>query len=132
MKVKLLNLEQKVDDLETKAWNTIRDTQQKIAEDKSAAFLMEEKMRGTLRGMLQHFQGQWERLSAQLHSLSPLNILKKGYALCWRDGGQYLIRRIDEVKKEEELTVSFYKGEFDCLVKKIDRKRLIESRLNKK
>jgi len=132
MKVKLLNLEQKVDDLETKAWNTIRDTQQKIAEDKSAAFLMEEKMRGTLRGMLQHFQGQWERLSAQLHNLSPLNILKKGYALCWRDGGQYLIRRIDEVKKEEELTVSFYKGEFDCLVKKIDRKRLIESRLNKK
>ncbi len=132
MKIKLLNLEQKVDDLETKAWNTIRDTQQKIAEDKSATFLMEEKMRGTLRRMLQHFQAQWERLSAQLHNLSPLNILKKGYALCWRDGGQYLIRKIDEVKKEEELTVSFYKGEFSCLVKKIDGAKLIESRLSKK
>lgn len=132
MKIKLLNLEQKVDDLETKAWNTIRDTQQKIAEDKSASFLMEEKMRGTLRGMLQHFQAKWERLSAQLHNLSPLNILKKGYALCWRDGGQYLIRKIDEVKKEEELTVSFYKGEFNCLVKKIDGAKLIESRLSKK
>jgi exodeoxyribonuclease VII large subunit len=132
MKIKLLNLEQKVDDLETRAWNTIRDTQQKIAEDKSATFLMEEKMRGTLRGMLQHFQAQWERLSAQLHNLSPLNILKKGYALCWRDGGQYLIRKIDEVKKEEELTVSFYKGEFNCLVKKIDGAKLIESRLIKK
>ena len=132
MKVKLLNLEQKVDELETKAWNAIREMQRKIAEDKSAAILMEEKMRGTLRGMLQHFQAQWERLSAQLHNLSPLNILKKGYALCWRDGGQYLIRVIDEVKKEEELTVSFYKGEFNCLVKKIDRARLIESRLNKK
>ena len=132
MKIKLLNLEQKVDDLETKAWNTIRDMRQKIAGDKSAAFLMEEKMRGTLRGMLQHFQAQWERLSAQLHNLSPLNILKKGYALCWRDGGQYLIRKIDEVKKEEELTVSFYKGEFNCLVKKIDGAKLIESRLSKK
>ncbi len=132
MKIKLLNLEQKVDDLETKAWNTIRDTQQKIAEDKSATFLMEEKMRGTLRRMLQHFQAQWERLSAQLHNLSPLNILKKGYALCWRDGGQYLIRKIEEVKKEEELTVSFYKGEFSCLVKKIDGAKLIESRLSKK
>jgi len=132
MKVKLLNLEQKVDELETKAWNAIREMQRKIAEDKSAAILMEEKMRGTLRGMLQHFQAQWERLSAQLHNLSPLNILKKGYALCWRDGGQYLIRVIDEVKKEEELTVSFYKGEFNCLVKKIDRAKLIESRLNKK
>lgn len=132
MKIKLLNLEQKVDDLETKAWNTIRDMRQKISEDKSATFLMEEKMRGTLRGMLQHFQAQWERLSAQLHNLSPLNILKKGYALCWRDGGQYLIRKIEEVKKEEELTVSFYKGEFNCLVKKIDGAKLIESRLSKK
>ncbi len=132
MKIKLLNLEQKVDDLETKAWNTIRDMRQKIAEDKSATFLMEEKMRGTLRGMLQHFQAQWERLSAQLHDLSPLNILKKGYALCWRDGGRYLIRKIDEVKKDEELTVSFYKGEFNCLVKKIDGAKLIESRLSKK
>ncbi len=132
MKIKLLNLEQKVDDLETKAWNTIRDMRQKIVEDKSATFLMEEKMRSTLRGMLQHFQAQWERLSAQLHNLSPLNILKKGYALCWRDGGQYLIRKIDEVKKEEELTVSFYKGEFNCLVKKIDGAKLIESRLSKK
>jgi exodeoxyribonuclease VII large subunit len=132
MKITLLNLEQKVDELETKAWNTIRDTQQKITEDKSAAFLMEEKMCSTLRGMLQHLLSQWERLSAQLHNLSPLNILKKGYALCWRDGGQYLIRKIEEVKKEEELTVSFYKGEFNCLVKKIDRAKLIESRLDKK
>jgi exodeoxyribonuclease VII large subunit len=132
MKITLLNLEQKVDELETKAWNTIRDTQQKIAEDKSAALLMEERMRSTLRGVLQHLQVRWERLSAQLHNLSPLNILKRGYALCWRDGGQYLIRKIEEVKKEEELTVSFYKGEFNCLVKKIDRAKLIESRLDKK
>jgi exodeoxyribonuclease VII large subunit len=129
MKVKLLNLEQKVDELETRAWNTLRETQQKIAEDKSAAFLMEEKVRGALRETLQHFQAQWERLSAQLHNLSPLNILKKGYALCWRDDGQYLIRKIDEVKMEEELTVSFYMGEFNCLVKKIDRAKPIESRI---
>jgi len=128
MKVKLLNLEQKVDELETKAWNAIRNMQRKVAEDKSRAILLEERMRSTLRGMLQHFKAQWERLSAQLHNLSPLNILKKGYTLCWRDGGRQLIRRISEVKKEDEVTVSFHKGEFNCLVKKIDRTKLIESR----
>ena len=105
---------------------------QKIAEDKSRAILLEERMRGTLRGILQHFEAQWKRFSAQLHNLSPLNILKQGYTLCWRDGGQFLIRRIDEVKKEEEVTVSFYKGEFNCLVKEIDRAKLIESRVSKK
>ncbi len=132
MRVKLLNLEQKIDELETKAWDAIRDMQRKIAEDKSRAILLEERMRGTLRGMLQHFEAQWEKFSAQLHNLSPLNILKQGYALCWRDSGQFLIRRIDEVKKEEEVTVSFYKGEFNCLVKEIDRAKLIESRVSKK
>ena len=132
MKIKLLNLEQRVDDLEMRAWHTIKNTQQKIAEDKSRAVLLEEKMRSTLKGMLQHFQANWEKLSAQLHNLSPLNILKKGYALCWKDGGHLLIRCIDEVEKNKELTVSFYKGEFTCQVKKIDSAKRIESRINEK
>jgi len=130
MRINLLNLEQKVDDLEMKAWNAIKNMQQKISEDKSRAELMEEKIRNALRGMLQHFQARWETLSAQLHNLSPLNILKKGYALCWKDGGQYLVRRIDEVEKEKEMTVSFFKGEFTCLVKDVDKAKRVESRAN--
>ncbi len=132
MKVLLLNLEQRIDDLEIRARNTIRNMLQKITEDKSRAVLLEERMRSTLKEVLQHFLANWKRLSVQLHDLSPLNILKKGYALCWKDGGQQLIRRINEVEKEKELTVSFYKGEFTCLVKKIDREKHIRSRVSKK
>lgn len=132
MRVRLLNLEQTVDSLETRAWESIRSTQRKIAEDRSLAALLEERMRSLLRGMLQQLSGRWESLSAQLHSLSPLNILKKGYTLCWRDGGQYLVRRIDEVKWNEEVTVSFYKGEFTAMVKAVDKKRPIEAHLEKK
>ncbi|MGD8536874.1 MAG: exodeoxyribonuclease VII large subunit [Candidatus Aminicenantes bacterium] len=128
MRIYLLNLEQKVDDLEMKAWNAMKNRQQKISEDKSRAELMEEKMRNALRGMLQQLQARWETLSVQLHNLSPLNILKKGYALCWKDGGQYLVRQIDEVEKEKEMTVSFFKGEFTCLVKDVDKAKPIESR----
>ena len=132
MKVLLLNLEQRIDDLEIRARNTIRNMLQKITEDKSRAVLLEERMRSILKEVLQHFLANWKRLSVQLHDLSPLNILKKGYALCWKDGGQQLIRRINEVEKEKELTVSFYKGEFTCLVKKIDREKHIKSRVSKK
>ncbi len=128
MRINLLNLEQKVDDLEMKAWNAIKNMQQKISEDKSRAELMEEKIRNALRGMLQQLQARWETLSVQLHNLSPLNILKKGYTLCWKDGGQYLVRRIDEVEKEKEMTVSFFKGEFTCLVKDVDKAKRVESR----
>ncbi len=128
MRINLLNLEQKVDDLEMKAWNAMKNMQQKISEDRSKAELMEEKLRNVARGILQQLQARWETLSSQLHNLSPLNILKKGYALCWKDGGQYLVRRIDEVEKEKEMTVSFFKGEFTCLVKDVDKAKRIESR----
>ena len=130
MKITLMNLAQKVDELDMRAWNAIRNRQQKISEDKFRTELLEEKIRGALKEMLQQFQARWETLSAQLHNLSPLNILKKGYALCWKDGGQYLVRRIEEVEKEEEMTVSFFKGEFTCLVKDVDKTKRIESRSN--
>jgi exodeoxyribonuclease VII large subunit len=131
MKIMLLNLEQKVDDLELGAWNVIRNLKQRISEIQSRTIFLEEKLRSTLRGRLQQLHAGWERFSVQLHSLSPLNILKKGYTLCWKDSGQSLIRRIDDVPEEEEVTVSFNKGEFSCLVQKIDRSKLIESRLKK-
>lgn len=130
-KIKLLNLEQKIDDLDMRAWNTIKNMRQKISENKSRTVLLEEKMCNSLRATLQNFQGKWEKLVAELHSLSPLNIMKKGYSLCWRNGGQYLIRKIEEVPVEEEVTVSFYKGEFTCQVNKIDGEKLIESRIKK-
>ena len=130
MKITLMNLAQKVDELDMRAWNAIRNRQQKISEDKFRTELLEEKIRSALKEMLQQFQARWETLSAQLHNLSPLNILKKGYALCWKDGGQYLVRRIEEVEKEKEMTVSFFKGEFTCLVKDIDKTKRIESRSN--
>ena len=130
MKITLMNLAQKVDELDMRAWNAIRNRQQKISEDKFRTELLEEKIRSALKEMLQQFQARWETLSAQLHNLSPLNILKKGYALCWKDGGQYLVRRIEEVEKEKEMTVSFFKGEFTCLVKDVDKTKRIESRSN--
>ncbi|MCK4759619.1 MAG: exodeoxyribonuclease VII large subunit, partial [Candidatus Aminicenantes bacterium] len=71
MKITLMNLAQKVDELDMRAWNAIRNRQQKISEDKFRTELLEEKIRGALKEMLQQFQARWETLSAQLHNLSP-------------------------------------------------------------
>ena len=103
----------------------------KIGENKSHVVLIEEKINNNIKRTLQNFHAQWERLSTELHNLSPLNILKKGYALCWKDSGQRLARKIEEVEIESEMIVSFFKGEFTCLVKNIDTDKLIESRLLK-
>jgi exodeoxyribonuclease VII large subunit len=130
-KLRLLNLHQKIDELETRAWNVIRAKGQLIAESKARLSLLEEKMSNVLKNILQNLLRIWERLSVQLHNLSPLNILKKGYTLCWRNGGKHLIRRIEEVEERKELMVSFYKGEFSCLVKNVDRSKLIQTHIVK-
>ncbi len=128
-KFKLKNLEQNVDELDMRAWNVIKKLQQKMIESRSRACLSEERLLSLMREKIQSLKGKWERLAAELHALSPLNILKKGYTLCWTDKGQHLVRSIEEVTENEELMVSFYKGELSCLVKAIDPSKKIKNKL---
>lgn len=119
-KIKIKNLEQKVDELDMRAWNVIKNLQRKIVESRARTRLHEERLLSLMREKIQVLKGTWERLAAELHTLSPLNILKKGYTLCWTDQGRKLVRTIDEVVENEELAVSFYKGELTCKVKSVD------------
>jgi exodeoxyribonuclease VII large subunit len=101
-----------------------------LAEHRAAARLFEEKLGNLLRRRLAELLSAWERLSAELHNLSPLNILQKGYTLCWKDDFE-LIRRIEDVETDKDITVTFYKGDFTCRVKSIDAGTLLEERLIK-
>lgn len=128
-KIRLLNLEQKADDLETRAWNALRNLRQGIVERKSRAALLEEKLINGMKRKLQSLMGVWEKLSAELSGLSPLNILKKGYTLCWKKSDRGLVKSIEQVRTQEELMVSFFTGEFTCVVRKVDREKPIASRM---
>ncbi len=130
-KVRLLNLVQRVDDLETRAGHMIRDMMQRMSESKSKAVLLQEKLSNAMKRTLQKIQAKWERLSVELHNLSPLNILKKGYTLCWKDTAGRLVQQVEEIDQGDEVTVSFYRGEFTALVRETDENRLIESRVKK-
>jgi len=33
---------------------------------------------------MKDYEASWERLASSLSNLSPLNILKKGYTICWK------------------------------------------------
>ena len=131
-KVRLFNLVQQVDEYETRARNVIQTLVQRIVQSKSRVDLSQEKMSSAVKRILQDLQGKWERLSAELDNLSPLNILKKGYTLCWKDARPRLVQKSGEVDEGDEMIVSFFKGEFTAQVKNIDKNRLIESRLQKK
>ena len=127
-RIHLLNLEQRVDELEERARDILRREKMMIAQSQASTVLFEEKLKNSIRRLFQNLLAKWERLSLGLHNLSPLNILKKGYTLCWKSDLQ-LIRKVEEVEKNEEITVSFSKGELTCLVKNTDPEMLLESRL---
>jgi exodeoxyribonuclease VII large subunit len=129
--VKLANLARRVDELETRGRNVLRAERQAIAEKKGAALLAAERLGNVLRRMTRDRRAAWERLSAALGALSPLDVLKKGYTLVWKDGGLRLARRIEDVDAGDTVQVSFFKGEFSARVESVDRKKLLESRFLK-
>lgn len=130
-RIRLLNLGQRVDDLEARAGNVLRGERQGLAEKKGAILLFSERLANLFGQKLRDHRAAWERLSTNLHTLSPLNVLKKGYTLCWKDGGLRLVRKVDEIAEEDTVIVSFYKGEFEARVQSVDRKKLLESRFLK-
>ncbi|MBN1272054.1 MAG: exodeoxyribonuclease VII large subunit [Candidatus Aminicenantes bacterium] len=126
-KIRLLNQEQRVDELETRVWNFLSSRHAEIKQHGSRLDLLSEKLRNGMVGLLEKWNSRWEKTVTQLHNLSPLNILKKGYTLCWKNGGRSFIRDIEEIDVNDDIIVTFYKGNFSCTVKEVDRKKLIES-----
>ncbi len=127
-KLRILNFSQGVDEMEMRAFNSIRRLSMGMSEARSRTQLLEERSCRLLASRIQALKARWERRCAELHTLSPLNVLKKGYTLCWNPDGSSLIRKVDEVEAGQDLTVSFFKGEFSCRVKQVDRDRLIQGR----
>lgn len=127
-RVRLMNRAQYIDDLESRAWEVVRGEQKKIAEARARTILLREKAASLVRHLLRDRLAAWERLSAGLHGQSPLNILKKGYTLCWTGDGRRAVTAIEDVRANDEMLVSFYKGEFRCRVEDVDPETRIESR----
>ncbi|MBN2245818.1 MAG: exodeoxyribonuclease VII large subunit [Candidatus Aminicenantes bacterium] len=130
VKIRLMTLVQKIDGLEIRALNLVKQIQQDLSRIKSSGILYEERLLKFMREKISKSQAKWEKLSSELNNLSPLNILKKGYTLCWKNGSGNLIRKIDEISLDDRVTVTFYQGEFVCSVTGIDNKKKILSRVD--
>ncbi len=130
-RIRLMNLAQRVDDLETRSGRILRAERQRLSEIRGTVLLFSEKTSHIFSRKLKDAGAAWERLSTTLHALSPLNVLKKGYVLCWKDGGLRLVRRIEEIEVEDSVIVSFHKGEFQARVESVDGARTLESRFLK-
>jgi len=130
-RLRLRNVGQRVDELEMKAWKVLRGEKQVLAEKRAAVALGLEKIRSAARALVRDDLARWKELTAALNSLSPLAVLKKGYAVVWKDGGLTLVQRIQDVAAGDDVIVSFHRGEFEAEVRRVDARKALESRFLK-
>ncbi len=151
-RTRLLTLVQRVDELESRAWDVVVEERRRIAEGKSRAVmavermasilgrrlseaagraaLVEERIAGAFRTALRNRLGEWERLAATLQAVSPLDVLKKGYAVVWLEGSPRIpVSRAEDVRAGSAVAVSFYRGEFTAEVRAVDPGKPVEASL---
>jgi exodeoxyribonuclease VII large subunit len=116
---------QRVDDLEMRAWKVIKKMQNQFIERKAHYSFLCHRLKNGVMSVLNQKEIYWKNLSAQLNNLSPLSILKRGYSLCWKNNGKILIKTAEEVDLEEDVKVTFYRGEITCKVKGIDKDKIL-------
>jgi exodeoxyribonuclease VII large subunit len=147
---RLMTLAQRVDELDSRAWDVVIEERRAIAEAKNRATLavermasglvrrladaagraalVEERIAGAFRTTLAKKISDWERLAATLQAQSPLNVLKKGYAVVWREGTPRVpVTGIEGLRPNERVAVSFHRGEFTADVRTVDPHRPVEA-----
>ncbi len=130
-KFRLLSLNQRVDELDTRAWKAVQARKQSLSEFRNRNQQLKQTLCHQLRLRLNDLQANWQRLSSSLNNLSPLNVIKKGYTICWKAGGLLPVQKASEVEPGEEVIVSFYRGELNCRVNRVDPRVKIESKFIK-
>ncbi|BCS32730.1 exodeoxyribonuclease 7 large subunit [Luteitalea sp. TBR-22] len=59
---------------------------------------------------------QLTALAGQLHALSPLGTLARGYAICWNASGTAIVRSVEQVRPGEQVQVQLPDGRLQCEV----------------
>lgn len=94
-------------------------TPQIFYEDKAKALLdIEKKLYITFKYNLERVFNKLNLLKEKFNLLSPQNVLFRGYSIVWKDGK--IIKDVQNLKKDDEVKIQLYKGEFISKVKLIN------------
>ncbi|MDZ4655257.1 MAG: exodeoxyribonuclease VII large subunit [Coriobacteriia bacterium] len=66
--------------------------------------------------MLERTQRDVERYAARLDDLSPLAILRRGYAVCYDESGSVVVRSVGDVSVGDRVAVRLAEGSLGCVV----------------
>ena len=74
------------------------------------------RLRAALAGRRERARGRVAELSGRLDALSPLGVLGRGYAICWRGDRKEIVRDASTVSVGDGLVVGLDRGRLDCTV----------------
>ena len=75
---------------------------------------------GVYVGAKQYQKFRFTALAEKLQLLSPLTILNRGYAICWKQPGNTIVRSSHELKKHDTVKIHLHKGTFTGTVDELD------------
>lgn len=94
----------------------LQDPRKRIGLQQHAVRQLHKQLHSLVRQRLTTCGLRLQHLSSQLHNLSPLGVLARGYAIATRLPQQAVIRRYDQVHPGQPIRVQLFQGALDCTV----------------
>lgn len=93
----------------------------KMVEQKSEKYIyLKERLTQQSTSIMKLKVNHFLHLVQRLESLSPLNILKRGYSVAYREDGK-LVKSIQQVEQNEKIVLQVMDGKFHCTVDHIEK-----------
>jgi len=72
---------------------------------------LRERMNASLKYRMEGIEKDLLICAEKLNLLSPLNILSRGYAICWKMPDNVIVRRAGELRADDRLRIRLHRGE---------------------
>jgi exodeoxyribonuclease VII large subunit len=93
--------------------------QQRLARGRSTLTAQDRRLAAAIGGRHHAADARLREAAAQLHALSPLAVLGRGYAMCWTGDGSTLMRTTAAVAPGDRVRVQLASGELGCEVRDV-------------
>jgi exodeoxyribonuclease VII large subunit len=93
--------------------------QHRLARMRSDLTVLERRLADARLRQRHRLDARVRESAARLHSLSPLAVLGRGYAVCWNEDRTALVRRADALAPGDYVRVTLGEGELGCEVREV-------------